>query len=79
MQSTGGIKSFQQPQGLSVKSPKSKEAELVNWLRRFENPVVQASRPVKSPVREPGILDAYLDKKKEDLETRHKLKLREFD
>jgi hypothetical protein len=79
MQSTGGIKSLQSPQGLTMKRPKSKEAELVNWLRRFENPVVQASRPVKSPLREPGILDAYLDKKKEDLETRHKLKLREFD
>jgi hypothetical protein len=78
MQSTGGIKSLQSPQGLTVKSPKSKEAELFNWLRRFENPVSQP-RPAKSPAREPGIMDAYLDKKKEDLETRHKLKLREFD
>jgi hypothetical protein len=78
MQSTVGIKSLQSPQGLTVKSPKSKEAELVSWLRRFENPVSQP-RPVKSPVREPGIMDTYLDKKKEDLETRHKLKLREFD
>lgn len=79
LQSTGGIKGLQSPQGLTAKSPKSKEAELVNWLRRFENPVAQPCRPVKSPAREPGIMDAYLDKKKEDLETRHKLKLREFD
>ena len=56
------------------------EKEVINWLNRFDQPTTTIPKqPNGSSPTKQRVLEQYMDRKKEDLEARHRLKLKEFD
>lgn len=47
---------------------------MINWLQKFDK-----ASPSKFEGQRQGVYDTYLDRKKEEMEARHKIKLKEFD
>ena len=51
---------------------------MLDWLHRFDIKSTTTAAITGSPTKQ-RVLAQYMDRKKEDIEARHRLKLKEFD